>query len=194
MMHLHVEQRFKRTWDFFVANATGLLLGSLVVLAGSLVIVPGPWFAFNLLQETLECMRTGRTVRWQAAYERPGNFLKSWGITLAMGLPIALGFVLFLVPGVLLSLFWLHAPVLAAEGRPVLSALGESGRLFQRRKDWAAYFVNFLVLAVLSSVAGVTALACVLTLPLSLIYLVYCHTDELGQVTLPPLSERRIIF
>ncbi|ATB41280.1 hypothetical protein CYFUS_006745 [Cystobacter fuscus] len=193
MLDLHIDQRFKRTWDFFVANATALLLGSLVVLAGFLVVIPAPWFAFNLLQETLECMRTGRPVRWQAAYDRPGNFLKSWGLTLAMGIPIALGFMLLVVPGVLLAILWFHAPLLAAEGRPVLESLAESGRIFQRRKDWASYFINFLVLVVLSAVAGATVLACLVTLPLSLIYLAYCHTDELGQGTVPPPSERRII-
>ena len=101
---------------------------------------------------------------------------------------------LFVVPGVLLTLFWFHAPVLAAQGRPVVASLTESGRIFQRRKDWAAYFVNFLVLAVLSAVAGATMLASVITLPLSLIYLAYCHADEQGEGTMPPLSERRIIF
>ena len=57
---------------FFLANAGGLLLGGLIVLVGGLLVIPAPWFALNLLQETLECARTGRPVRWQAAYDRPG--------------------------------------------------------------------------------------------------------------------------
>jgi hypothetical protein len=183
MMDTQIDQRFKRTWSFFLANAGELLLGGLVVLAGSVLVIPGPWLGLNLLQETLECSRTGRKVRWQATYDRPGNFLKSWGLTLAMGIPILLGFALLIVPGVLLSLFWLHAPVLVADGRGVSDALGESFRIFQRRNDWAAWFLNWLVLFALWSIGGVTAFALLLTLPLSVVYLVLCYTDEVSTVT-----------
>jgi hypothetical protein len=184
MMDSHIDQRFKRTWDFFMANAGGLLLGGLVALAGWLVIILGPWFTLNLLQEALECARTGRSVRWQAAFERQGNFLKSWGLALAMGIPIAIGYMLFIVPGVLLSLYWFHAPMLAADGRKALDALSESGRIFRSRNDWASYFLNWLVVAVLSTVAGLTAVAVVLTLPLTLAYLAFCYTDETSHAPL----------
>jgi hypothetical protein len=190
MMDNRIEQRIKRTWDFFVANAAGLLIGGLVVLAGSMVVIPGPWLAFNLLQETLEAARAGRPVRWQATYERTGTFVKSWALALAMGIPIAIGYLVFIVPGVLLSLYWFHAPMLAADGRGVGAALEESGRIFRRRSDWAAYFLNWLVLAVLWAVGGITAFALVLTLPLALVYLALCYSDEVGPVRIegPPVQ------
>jgi hypothetical protein len=162
----------------------GLLLGTLVVLVGSLFVIPAPWFALNLLQETLECARSGRPVRWRAAYDRQGNFLRSWGLTLAMGIPLAIGYALLIVPGVLLSLYWFHAPMLVADGRRVGDALSESGRIFRTRNDWASYFLNWLVLAVLGALGGMTAVAIVLTLPLALVYLALCYTDETGPVTL----------
>jgi hypothetical protein len=192
MMDGQLDQRARRTWDFFLANAEGLLLGGLVVLAGSAFVIPGPWLALNLLQETLECGRTGRPVRWQAAYGRTGNFAKSWWLTLAMGIPILIGFALLVVPGVLLSLYWFHAPMLAADGRKVSEALEESGRIFQRRSDWAAYFLNWLVLLLLTSVGGVTAVALVLTLPLTLVYLVLCYTDETGTVRIEAPRRARL--
>lgn len=184
MMDNRIDVRFKRTWDFFVANAGGLLMGSLVVLLGSFLIIPGPWFALNLLQESLVCYRRGRPVRWQAVWERKGTFWKSWGLALAMGIPIAIGYALLIVPGVLLSLYWLHAPVLVADGRGPISALIEAGRIFQRRSDWAAYFLNWVVLALLWSLGGLSAVALVLTLPLSLVYLVLCYADETGPVVI----------
>lgn len=184
MLDSRIDQRLKRTWDFFLANVEGLLLGTLVVLVGSLLVIPAPWLALNLLQETLECARSGRPVRWQATYERQGNFLRSWGLTLAMGIPLAIGYALLIVPGVFLSLYWFHAPMLVADGRSVGNALSESGRIFRARNDWASYFLNWLVLAVLAALGGVTAVAIVLTLPLTLVYLAYCYTDETGPVTL----------
>jgi hypothetical protein len=192
MLDSRIDQRLKRTWDFFLANVEGLLLGTLVVLVGSLLVIPAPWLALNLLQETLECARGGRTVRWQATYERQGNFLKSWGLTLAMGIPLAIGYALLIVPGVLLSLYWFHAPMLVADGRSVGGALSESGRIFRTRNDWASYFLNWLVLAVLGALGGVTAVAIVLTLPLALVYLAFCYTDETGPVTLS-LPRREVV-
>ena len=193
MMDDQIDQRAKRTWEFFQANAGGLLLGGLLVIVGGALIIPGPWFALNLLQETLECARTGRRVRWQATYDRPGNFAKSWGLALAMGIPIAIGYMLLIVPGVLLSLYWFHAPMLAADGRNTLDAISESGRIFQRRKDWAGYFLNWLVLVVLSAVASLTSgIAAILTLPLTLAYLVFCYTDETSQAPLT-LPRREVV-
>lgn len=192
MMDSHIDQRFKRTWDFFLANAGGLLLGGLVAIVGWMVLIPGPWFSLNLLQEALECARTGRTVRWQATFERQGNFVKSWGLTFAMGIPIAIGYMLFIVPGVLLSLYWFHAPMLAADGRNTLDAISESGRIFQRRKDWAAYFLNWLIIALLSALASATGFAVVLTLPLTIAYLVFCYTDETAQAPLT-LPRREVV-
>lgn len=184
MLDNRIDQRFRRTWEYFLGNAGDLMLGGLVVIAGSLIVVAGPWFGLNYLQELLECARTGRRVRWQAAYERKGNFWRGWWLTLAMGVPIAIGFALLVVPGVLLSVYWLLAPALVADGRKVLDALGESGRIFGRHKDWATWFLNWLVPCVLLSVGGITAFALVLTLPLSVAYLVLCYVDEVGTATL----------
>ena len=192
MMDSHIDQRFKRSWDFFLANIGGLLIGGLVALLGWMVVIPGPWFTLNLLQEALESARSGRPVRWQATFERQGNFLKSWGLTLAMGIPIAIGYMLFIVPGVLLSLYWFHAPMLVADGRRTLDAISESGRIFQRRRDWPGYFLNWLVLAVLSLVAGIIAPAAVLTLPFTLAYLVFCYSDETSQAPLT-LPRREVV-
>lgn len=184
MMDDRIELRAKRSWDFFLGNVSGLLLGGVIAVVGWALVIPGPWLTLNLLQETLESARTGRPVRWQATYTRPGNFWKSWGLVLAMGIPIFIGFLLLIVPGVLLSLYWFHAPMLVADGRKVSDALGESGRLFRRRSDWTAYLLNWLVLVVLGSIGSITAVALVLTLPLGLVYLALCYTDETGLVRL----------
>lgn len=193
MMDSHIDQRIKRTWDFFLANVSGLLIGSLVVLLGWVVLIPGPWFSLNLLQETIEASRNGRPVRWQATYERKGNFGKSWGLALAMGIPIAIGYALLVVPGVLLSLYWFHAPMLAADGRKALDAMSESGRIFKRRNDWAAFFLNWLVLAVLSALSGLFGPLIVLTLPLTVAYLAFCYTDEVGPVSTVALPRREVV-
>ena len=193
MMDSHIDQRIKRTWDFFLANVSGLLIGSLVVLAGWIVVIPGPWFSLNLLQETVEAARNGRPVRWQATYERKGNFVKSWGLTFAMGIPIAIGYMLLIVPGVLLSLYWFHAPMLAADGRKTLDALSESGRIFKRRNDWAAYLLNWLVPAVLAAVSSLFGPLVILSLPLTVAYLAFCYTDEVGPVSTVALPRREVV-
>lgn len=192
MMDDQIDQRAKRAWEFFQANAGGLLLGGLLVIIGGALIIPGPWFALNLLQETLECARTGRPVRWQATYDRPGNFAKSWGLALAMGIPIFIGYLLFIIPGVLLSLYWFQAPMLAADGRGVGAALEQSGRLFRQRHDWVAYLLNWLVILLLTAVGSFTVVALVLTLPLTLVYLALCYADETGPARIEASDRARL--
>jgi hypothetical protein len=58
--------------------------------------------------------------------------------------------------------------------------------------DWAAYFLNWLVLALLTFVGGVTAVALVLTLPLVLVYLVLCYTDETGPIRIATPQRTRL--
>jgi hypothetical protein len=190
MLDSAIDRRFKRSWDYFVGHAGDLMLGGLVVIAGALLVVPGPWFALNFLQEVLDGVRTGRPVRWQASFDRKGNFWRAWWLTVAMGVPILIGLALLVVPGVLLSLYWLLAPALVADGRKVLDALRESGRVFARRSDWAAYFLNWLVPCVLGSLGGITAFAIVVTLPLSVTYLALCYVDETGAVPAAPDPQR----
>jgi hypothetical protein len=70
--------------------------------------------------------------------------------------------------------------------------LAESGRIFRRRTDWVAYFLNWLLIAVLNALGGVTAVALVLTLPLTLVYLALCYTDETGPVRIEGLQRTQL--
>jgi len=173
-----IDRRFKRAWEFFGANATELLLATLVVLAGSALVLPAPWFALNLLQEITECLRTGRKLRWQASFDRPGLLLRSWGLTLAAGLGLAVGLASCVVPGALLGVLWLQAPALVADGRPVLAALSESAGRVSGHGAWTSTVLNALVLAALVGLSLLTGVVTLLTLPLGLTYLALCHLDH----------------
>ena len=187
-MDTQIDQRFKRSWQFFEANAASLLLGSAVVLLGSLLVVPAPWFAMNLLGEVQDCLATGRPVRWQASYDRPGLFLSSWGLAITAGLGIAFGTALCIVPGVMLALLWMQAPGLVASGKGVFQSLGESMQMVSRSGNWTAYVLNALVLVALSMIGGSVGVLTLLTLPLSMIYAALCHLDAVQPSYLPPTT------
>jgi hypothetical protein len=184
-MDTNVDHRFKRTWDFFKVNVGALVVATLIILVCACFILPLPWMFLNLLGEIIDAVETGRAVRWQAVYERKGLFLASWGMAIVVGLAEGIGFALCIVPGVLLSLYWFHVPALVSRGRPVLSALGESGTLLQTRGGWADFLLNWLVLMVIHFVGSIVPFGFLATMPLSLIYLANCYLDDTGPSTVP---------
>ncbi len=175
-MDTQVDQRFQRAWSFFRGNAPELILASLVVALGWVLLVPGPWFTLNLLGEVIDCLRTGRPVRWQAAYDRPGLLLKSWGLLLTMSAGVGIGLAACLAPGTALALAWMEAPARVADGRPVLDALSESVRAVGA--SWTAATLNALVLLAMAGLSLLTGIVFLLTLPLGLAYLALCYLDE----------------
>ena len=95
-----------------------------------------------------DCFRAG-TQRW----------LPMLGLMIASGFLIAIGFILLVVPGVLLLLRWcVAAPVLALEGRGIPESMGRSADLTRDRR-WSIFLlfliyfgIQFVLQAVLGAV------------------------------------------
>jgi hypothetical protein len=176
-MDTMIDDRFKRAGRFFSENAASLVIATLLVCLGMALVLPGPWMALNLLGEIVGAEREGRPVRWQATYERISTFFSAWGLALVAGSAIGLGLAFCVVPGVLLAIVWFHAPVLVAQGQPVLSALGTSYRALRSQGDWIATLLNGLILVACAAATSVTAVLTVVALPIALIYLALCTRD-----------------
>lgn len=165
-----IDLRIKRTGNFFQDHASGLVIGAGVVLLGSLLVIPGPWLAANFLAEGGRVLREGGSFRWQAVYERVGTFIPATALAILSSLAVAMGMAMCLIPGLLLSVAWLHAPALVAEGEGVLTAMGESWRLFTRPGAAAEQLLDACVLAALCFATVSTGFLSLLTVPLGAVY------------------------
>ena len=177
-MNNPIDSRFAQAWSFFLDNAGPLILGSLVVCLGLVLVVPGPWVLLNLLGEIAGALRERRKVRWQATYQRTSTFLPAWGLTLSAGIAIAFGLGLCIFPGVLLALAWLHAPLMVAEGTPVLEALRRSPARLHSPEDWIGTLLDSCVLAACVLAASVTGVLTVVAIPVGLAFLALCSINS----------------
>lgn len=115
------------------------LLGSIANLVGLTILqgglIYGSMRTLNGSPATLgECLRVG---------------VKTWlpmlGLFILMGLAVGLGFILLVVPGILLALRWsVAAPALVMEGRGIQDSMGRSAALTEGRRG--SIFLLFLVL------------------------------------------------
>jgi hypothetical protein len=172
-----IDDRFQRAWRFFLQNAGALVLAALAVCLGFLLVVPGPWLSLNLLGEIAGAMRESRPVNWKATYQRSSTFLPAWGLTLLAGACIAFGLAFCVVPGVVLALTWMRAPLLVAEGTPVLQALRQSPSRLRSPESWIGALLDGCVLAACALAASLTAVLTVVALPVGLAFLALCSMD-----------------
>lgn len=143
-----------------VAVVNGILAGSVLVLVG---------FAVSIVAGTLyQGMVVGlvRDVQDGRRDSSAGDLIEAaWpvvlpliGVGILAGIAIAIGFVLLVVPGLILLTIWaVVAPVIVIERKGVIDSFGRSRELV-RGNGWQVFgviFVVFLITAVVGVVLGV---------------------------------------
>jgi hypothetical protein len=145
--------------------ALAALLGWLGVVAGLFVTIVGTFWIQGALVIAVQDVRDGRadlSIGETLGRVRPRiNTLTLAG--LAAGIAIMVGFVLFIVPGLVLLTWWLFiVPVIMLEGAGVMDAFGRSRELV-RGDGWNVFAL--LIITILVVIAASIALSIVL-LPL----------------------------
>jgi hypothetical protein len=127
------------------------LLGILGAVAAAFVALAGVFWLQGALVVAIEDLRDGRadlSIRETLTRVRPRmNTLGLVGILAALG--ITIGFIFFIVPGLVLATWWLVVvPVVMLEGRSVFEAFGRSRELV-RGNGWNVFGLLVLTLLVL---------------------------------------------
>ncbi len=136
------------------------LLGWLGAVASAFVSLAGVFWLQGALVVAIEDIRDGRadlSLGETLARVRPRlNTLGVVGILAAIG--IAIGLLLFLVPGLLFATWWIFiVPAVMLEGRGVLEAFGRSRQLV-RGHGWSVFgliVLTFLILIAAGIVIGI---------------------------------------
>src|SRR5664280_1788696 len=105
------------SWRIYVRDIVVLVVATLV--AGFLTIVTigilgGAMYA-GLYLMVIERIRDGQTPRVGDVFDCMDRWLQLFGTTLTLVILIAIGFVLFIVPGVYLAIIWAFVLPLMAE-------------------------------------------------------------------------------
>jgi hypothetical protein len=143
------------------------LLGWIGAVASAFVALAGIFWLQGALVVAIEDLRDGRadmSIGETLAQVRPRlNTLGIVGILAALG--IAIGFLLLIVPGLVLWTWWLFVvPVVMLEGRNVTAAFGRSRELV-RGNGWSVF--GLIVLTILILIAAGIVVGLVLGIALA---------------------------
>lgn len=136
------------------ASAEGVLVafGGFIVSWIGAIILQG-----TVLKAAINGFNGKKTSFGDAIATGFGSFLPLLGAGILTGLGTMLGYILLIVPGILLSIIWVvTAPVIVAEKQDVLSSMGRS-RDLTRNHRWAIFFLillYFVVAWMLTGAAG----------------------------------------
>jgi len=188
------------SWRIYVRDIVVLVIATLV--AGLLTIVTigilgGAMYA-GLYLMVIERLRDGTAPRVGDVFDCMDRWLQLFGTTLALVILIAIGLVLFVVPGVYMIVIWAFVLPLMAEKRLNFSEARAASKTLVGGAGFWTVFVVLLVLTIVTEVASsvigfvlnpfhlypIGGLVSLLTTPFSIIgtTVVYFRLDGRGDV------------
>ncbi len=162
-MMVKIEDIFTEAFDAFKANWVSLILATLVLMVGSIFIIPGPPLLFGLF---IMCLRAVRNERTEVLDILQGfdYFLRSWGIFLVAAVIILIGLALLVLPGIALLILLIYAMPLSIEKNlKAVESLKASYRL--SRENLKFTIVLALIVYAINAVGGWTMIGSVLAIP-----------------------------
>lgn len=154
---------FKEAWRIFSNNFVALILGFLISVIGSILIITAPplFYGFNMLCVDLS---RGKKVKASDVFKGFNFFLRSWALALLALLAILVGFVLLIIPGILLIIMFQYAVYLS-----ITKNLGAYDSLIASyelsKKHFALTIVLFILIMILNGLGGALKVGNILTAP-----------------------------
>jgi hypothetical protein len=172
----------KSSWDHFMKDIVNLALFTLLgtVLCLTIVLIPSVtrgWFV-----EILAFVRNERSPSFDALWCFD-DYLKVALLIIVGGGLVSLGYMLFFIPGVILSVIWMYSMYyIVDQGMGFIEALSASKDAVMET-GFLTHLVVFLVLGLLSGLGGPATggIGYFFTTPFSLILLTVIYEDHLKQ-------------
>lgn len=177
---LDIAAVLERMFDLYRARATVLLPSALIVFAiidlvaglainggfsiirtliyVAVLAVGGFWYQGVVVETVAETRVPGRRPQITDLFRTVEPHLPALlGAGLLAGVAIGIGYLLLVVPGLLLLTWWaLLAPVIVVEGRPMMAAFGRSRELV-RGNGWRVFGVVLVVFLIQAAVTALLA-------------------------------------
>jgi hypothetical protein len=134
--------------------------GATLTIAGLLMLVLGPLTQATVLHVAFQDMRGGRVSLTEAIRGTVGQVLPLIGLTICIGVAIAVGLLLLIVPGLILMTMWYVVySACIVERRGVFASMERSSALTKGHR-WALFGV-WLLLAIAGAILGAVVSALV---------------------------------
>jgi len=165
-----IKDMFTDSFKIFSNEFVTLLLATIVAVLLMIFIITIPPLVFGIY---VICNKyvNNKKVKVSDVFEGFDYFFRSWGLFIVSILAIGLGFMLLIIPGLILMVMFQYAAAIAVmKNKGVVDSLKASYNL--AKKNFPLSIVLCLLLAILSSIAGVTKIGLLLTFPFSTLVMV----------------------
>lgn len=160
---MDVEGLLKNTWYVFRDNFVALIVGAIVAVIGSILIVTIAPLFYGLTYMTLKGIK-GEKVEINDIFEGFHHFFRSWVFAIIAGVLLFVGYMAFIIPGVILSILLIYAlPLLVIKGYGGIDAIRESINF--SRDNLADSLVLFVIGVFINFVGGAIPFGFIFSLP-----------------------------
>lgn len=164
---MDIENIFSETWQVFKENFVAYIIGTLIVVIGSIFIVTIAPLIYGLTYMAVKGVR-GEKVEINDVFEGFNHFISSWVLVLVASILLSIGYLLLVIPGIILSILLLYAfPLLVLKGYGGIDAIKESVGL--SKENFVDTMILSVILWVINAIGGSLQLGIIITLPIAII-------------------------
>ncbi|MCD4801264.1 MAG: glycerophosphoryl diester phosphodiesterase membrane domain-containing protein [Methanococcoides sp.] len=172
------EDIFSRSWNAFKGNVAAFIVATIIVVFGSIFIVTIAPLFYGLTYMAVKGLR-GEKVEINDVFEGFNRFVKSWVLLLVSVILIGIGYMLLILPGLILSILLIYSfPLLVIKDYGAMDAIKESIDI--SKQNFVDSLVLFIIVAIISTIGGITYLGTFVTTPIITLALVAAAESYLG--------------
>jgi len=173
---MDIEKLLKDSWEIFKNNLVAYIIGALITIFGSIIVITSAPLAYGLTYMAVKGAR-GETVEIGDVFAgfKPDKFIQSWVLFLVIMIPIFIGFLLLVIPGIIISIvfaiIFLYAlPLMVVKNAGAIDSLKESFEMAKANPQDTIVLV--VVAMVLNAIGSAIWIGTILTLPFTMLMIV----------------------
>jgi uncharacterized membrane protein len=175
---LDYEDIFSRSWNAFKDNVAAFIIATIIVVFGSIFIVTIAPLFYGLTYMAVKGLR-GEKVEINDVFEGFNRFVKSWVLLLVSVILIGIGYMLLVLPGLILSILLIYSlPLLVIKDYGAMDAIKESIDI--SKQNFLDSLVLLIIVAIISAIGGITYIGSLVTTPIITLALVAAAESYLG--------------
>lgn len=172
------EDIFSRSWNAFKDNVAAFIVATIIVVFGSIFIVTIAPLFYGLTYMAVKGLR-GEKVEINDVFEGFNRFVKSWVLLLVSVILIGIGYMILILPGLILSILLIYSfPLLVIKDYGAMDAIKESIDI--SKQNFVDSLVLFIIVAIISTIGGITYLGSLVTIPIITLALVAATVSYIG--------------
>ncbi|MEA1985551.1 MAG: glycerophosphodiester phosphodiesterase [Euryarchaeota archaeon] len=176
--NMDINDIFSETWQVFKENFVAYIVGTLITALGSIFIVTIAPLMYGLTYMAVKGVR-GEKVEINDVFEGFNHFINSWVFVLVAGILLFIGYLLLVIPGIILSILLLYAfPLMVLKGYGGIDAI--QGSIGLSKENFVDTLILSVILWVINAIGGSLYLGSLITVPIALIAAVVA-TNALGK-------------